>query len=233
MKKIFVLLWVLVMALCLTGCGSVNLETAKKGDIVEFGNYAGAPIKWRCLAVEGKKKLLITEHGIDCKMYHDNGDEFITWEMCSLRKWLNGEFYKKAFADGERSKILVVENSNVMTFKHGSHGGNNTLDRVFCLSKPEVEKYLPDRKERKCSPTSLAVQNGIEKNEEGCAWWLRSTTSTDCYNIESEKSINDAIVSCGGGLQISAYSILPDGNYNVTFLCNKRAVRPAMWVKSE
>ena len=69
------------------------------------------PVEWIVLAVEGDKALLISEKGLDCRVYHGDNTT-MTWENCELRKWLNGEFLEGTFTAEEQAKILTTPTPN-------------------------------------------------------------------------------------------------------------------------
>ena len=83
------------------------------GSTIDFGEYPQGengekmPLKWRVLKVEDGKALLITDRLVECMQYHNRG-EFITWNDCSLREWLNAShgFMGTAFTLKERSRII-------------------------------------------------------------------------------------------------------------------------------
>ncbi len=90
------------------------------------------------------KALLLSKYGLDAKPYNaEEGDA--TWEKCSLRSWLNGEFLQSAFSADEQTAILTtaVDNSNSQGL-HNSRwdedGGNNTQDQIFLLSYAEANR---------------------------------------------------------------------------------------------
>ena len=56
--------------------------------------------------------LVISRYGLDCKPYNTEYEE-ITWETCSLRSWLNGEFYETAFIPEEKNVILPSSLSDI------------------------------------------------------------------------------------------------------------------------
>ena len=72
-----------------------NSVFVQKGEHIKFGSYQGEKIEWRVLDVIGEKVLLLSEYGLDVKPYNDNLSSGITWESCTLRRWLNDEFYEK------------------------------------------------------------------------------------------------------------------------------------------
>ena len=67
----------------------------------DFRYFLWEPIKWRVMQNNEKTLFVIADIGLDCKMFHDikayNTFETITWETCSLRHWLNNDFYQTAF----------------------------------------------------------------------------------------------------------------------------------------
>ena len=135
------------------------------------------PIEWIVLTNKGNKSLLISKCCLDCKPVHteDLDASETIWARSELRQWLNGEFFSTAFDSSEQALILEtsINNSN-NDYTQG--GEKNTNDKVFLLSKEEVEAYLPYDK-RICIPTSYAVSQGVENDifdNGSCMWWLRS-----------------------------------------------------------
>ena len=190
--------------------------TMKKGDIIKFGNYPQdsngsiSPIEWLVLDVKENEALLISLYGLDCKKYHNVLTD-ITWEDCYLRKWLNNDFIKSAFSEEEAKKIKVSELKNEDNPQYRTRGGNNTKDRIFCLSINEAKHYFGSNKDRQCKPTVYARKQCSYGNDSNscCYWWLRSP----------------------GGNQDDATSVHAVGSLclyggNVLLDCN--AVRPAL-----
>lgn len=99
------------------------------------------PIEWIVLDRQGDKALLLSKYVIDCKSYHDKYEN-VNWEGCYLRKWLNNDFYNLAFNSSEKDKI---QNTNLVNSANADtkiEGGNNTYDKIFCLSIDEVKQYF-------------------------------------------------------------------------------------------
>ena len=128
------------------------------GDIVPFGHYPQtasgmdhSPIEWLVLETdpEGHKALLLSLFGLDAKPYHEEYDN-VSWEKCSLRTWLNSEFFREAFSAAEQEAVLTTEvgNSENQGYDWASlnyintDGGNDTRDRVFLLSFREASRYF-------------------------------------------------------------------------------------------
>ena len=159
----------------------MEISDIKVGSFITYGRYfqdsdnAKSPIEWLVLDVKGNEALLISRYGLDCKQYHHE-KENITWKDCDLRKWLNRDFLKSAFSNEESERILVSKLKNDNNPKYyGTTGGNDTKDRIFCLSIAEAEQYFSSKEDRQCRPTAYAREHGIYyvKND-CCYWWLRS-----------------------------------------------------------
>ena len=118
-------------------------------DTVKFGSYPQSdasgntkePIEWIVLDRQGDKALLLSKYILDFKCYNDESED-VTWETCTLRNWLNNDFYFKAFSSDEQKKIQTTNITNNDNLYYGTNGGNNINDKVFCLSAEEVRKYF-------------------------------------------------------------------------------------------
>ena len=154
--------------------------------------------------------LIITRYSIDCKRYHVS-DENITWQDCTLRKWLNNDFINSAFNEEERDLILEVKNQNHDNSNYNATGGEDTLDKIFLLSIDEVQKYFKDDDARKCQHTPYAEMRGAYSVHGFCWWWLRSPGGNQGHA---------AIVSLGGGVNTHGYYVHGDNG----------AVRAALWL---
>ena len=166
---------------------------------IRFGRCASGdgtqPIEWRVIDVGSSSVLLITEYGIDCKPFHERlhadlravedvyepGTYYykpipVTWETCSLRQWLNGAFLRAAFSEAERSLIRTEKVKADKNPYSEVNAGNATKDRVFLLSVPEAERYLPSNEERRCRATPYAKAHGAYEDPltKYTDWWLRS-----------------------------------------------------------
>jgi hypothetical protein len=90
------------------------------------------PIQWRILSNENNELFIIAENILDAKAYNLNRAA-VTWETCSMRTWLNNEFYNKAFNYDEQLKIktsMLPNNDTVF----GYNGGNDTIDKLYMLT---------------------------------------------------------------------------------------------------
>ncbi len=185
--------------------------------IMEFGSYpfeadgTKKPIRWIVLKREKEKALLLSVYGLDVKLYNEKR-EAVTWETCTLRKWLNEDFYNDAFTEEEKKKICLTEVRNEDNPGYKTPGGNDTEDRVFLLSLGEAERYLPKTFPRQRKPTPFAKECGVSTYDGGnCWWWLRSP---------GDNPYNAARVNFDGYISDSGNSVNS----------SSRAVCPALWI---
>lgn len=203
-----------------------TVKNASVGDTITFGAYeqdnntsnGKEAIEWTVLDKDGMSLLLISKQALDCQQYNTSYTD-VTWESCSLRKWMNGTFLNKAFNAEEQAQIQNTTVSADKNPEYNTNPGNATTDKVFLLSINEVEKYFNSDEARKCAPTAYAKAQGaytsdIYKTASGaatCWWWLRSP----------------------GNSQTHAASVHNHGSvYYTGYLVNYAhdAVRPALWI---
>lgn len=153
------------------------------GNTVTYGQYeqdndtanGAESIEWIVLANDGETAMLISRYGLDAVPYNAEYMS-VTWETCTLRKWLNGEFLNTAFSEEERAKLENVTVTADANPKCSTDPGSDTQDTVFLLSIDEVNRYFDTDDARVCMPTKTAVANGAYTNSSSgtCWWWLRS-----------------------------------------------------------
>ncbi len=196
-----------------------KLKVAKVGDYVFFGAYeqdnntsnGKEDVEWLVLEVKDGKALVISKYALDCKPYDTSGTG-VTWETCTLRRWLNNDFINAAFSAEEKAIIPTVTVSADKNPEYSTNPGNATQDQVFLLSITEANTYFSSDSARQCKPTKYAVANGVsESNSSNCRWWLRSPGYFQ--NLA-------ATVSTGGDV--------PEGGNRVSI--DFIAVRPALWI---
>ena len=134
------------------------LKKAAVGSSVYFGNfymYQDAVIPWTVIAKDGNRMLLFADREVEKKKYDDNGFSY-KWELCSLRHFLNTDFYEIAFSEKERNIILLstIDNAHYYYWQYYNKDGSfdttyaedATKDYVFLLSFGEVwYKYKIDK----------------------------------------------------------------------------------------
>jgi len=177
MKKLFILTLTLVLALSLSACrtgdgskdktssgeSSENASTVpsknktKVGDALQFG-----AIKWRVLAIQDSKALLITDDLIGTRAWHDtNAEENVSWADSDIRLYLNEEFYN-SLPEDLRARIVEVNNQNPGSDDYSTPTGDpETTDKVFLLSVNEAKQYFVAE--------VLPIVTGYDSS-----WWLRS-----------------------------------------------------------
>ena len=64
------------------------------------------PIQWLVLAEEENALLCLSAAILDCQPYHREGGP-ATWAGCSLRRWLNQDFFFAAFSPEELAEAAL------------------------------------------------------------------------------------------------------------------------------
>lgn len=162
-----------------------QLKNVSVGDVVAFGHYeqdnvpdnGSEPIRWHVLGKENGRLLLLSIYCLDQQFYHkSNGN--ITWENCTLREWLNGDFMQSAFSKEEQLLIPEVLNLNKANPASGAGAGSNTKDRVFLLSYEDVVRYMPADGDLRLYTyaTDYAAARGLTPHSEykTAYWWMRT-----------------------------------------------------------
>ena len=209
-------------------CVKAQIRDATVGDIVRLGHYeqdnddsnGSEKIEWLILADEEDRKLLITKYGIDCKQFNDKKFD-ATWATCTLRKWLNDDFYNQAFEDTEKDMILtsVVLPIQYEPYTQETDQGDETQDKVFILSIQEAMDYFKNNTERKAKGTKYAEEHGATspKDDGSNFWWLR-TIKIGKYSVNDE--VSGSCVNRDGEITIGT-----------TIDFEEFTVRPAIWVE--
>ena len=203
----------------------------------EYRYFKWERIKWRVLRVNSSTMFVLADKGLDSKKYHDPGDS-ITWENCTLRNWLNNDFYRTAFSSSEQGAIVSQTVVNEDNLEWDIEGGNDTTDKVYLLSRSEVMNpdygfceddsvYSVSRRVKgsdyvEARGASILIYDDYVGN---CGWWwLRSPgCDTDlAADVEGEGYLdrygvltNDSLGTCLPALHISLssdlWSMVDDG----------------------
>ncbi len=200
----------LVVSFFLSAGNAFAWDDVNVGSVITLGRYPQTaseeikPIEWRVLEIKDNKALLLADKGLDVAPYNTEWEP-ASWKTCTIRQWLNADFYNKAFNDSEKSRIVITV-VNVSDFpeiyKDAAKFNGITNDRIFLLSADEVRKYFKNDDELIVKRTPYA-----DSKDESIGWWLRSRG----YSIE------DAM--------ISSLSVRVSDMVHV-----KHVVRPALWV---
>ncbi|WP_330619656.1 DUF6273 domain-containing protein [Vallitalea pronyensis] len=195
--------------------------------MIQFGGY-----DWRILDIKNDVALIITEYIIEQRSYH-NAYKHITWADCSLRQYLNGEFYN-TFNTTDQSRIIPVAIKNLDNQWYGSKAGADTQDSIFLLSIEEVAcRYFGDSSEKLYNPGKNQrywLQRKDENNRKRIArleanresvwwWWLRSP---------GRDNLKGVYIHGDGNIGIQGNNVLRGNRSDGR--CTG-GVRPALWLK--
>lgn len=219
-KKRLARLLALVLTVCAfcagaaeeNGQGTASGADFRVGEYVRYGAYPqtadGAdrtPIEWLVLENDGESALLISRCALDRQPYH-NTYANTTWEGCSLRAWLNGEFYEQAFSADERERILQTTVSADRNPSYSSNPGRDTTDCVFILSLDEANRSFANDAARACAPTDYALQRGALTSDVNqadgrmaCWFWLRTPGHRGSYTA----LVGSAGIPNAGGCRVN------------------------------
>ena len=196
------------------------------GGKIVFGEY-----EWRVLDIQDNTALIITENTIEWHPYH-NAYVDITWADCSLRKYLNGEFYER-FSEADKAKVIPVTNKNLDNQWYGTNGGADTQDKIFLLSVEEAAcKYFGDSSEKLYNrgknhrywfhgkpDENNSKRSAKRLNESWYSWWwLRSP---------GRVGVKAVYIHGNGDIGIQGNNILKG---NISEGGHGGGVRPALWV---
>ena len=196
--------------------GSPQLQ--KAGELIIFGKY-----EWCVLDVQNNRVLILCNNIPENREYHA-GSGSVAWEDCTLRRYLNGDFYE-SFDQPEKVRIAETNLINCDNPWFGTNGGQNTVDSVFLPSVEEIVKYFGDSGQLKSKNPNDGYHIDDEYNTSRLAnnadgtpdwWWLR-TPGLD--------GLRTANVYGGGTFLGGKISMRGDLANNI-----HGGVRPALWL---
>lgn len=222
MKRLLCVL--VVLLLCASSQAfAAGISMPEVGDLVTFGRYeqdnqtenGKEPLEWIVLDVQGNKAMLLSKFCIDTVIFYPERVPMY-WGKSDLRAWMNSDFLQEAFTAEEQESILTTTVTNANP--HGMKGaGDDTLDKVYLLSKTEVLQFFPEMADRVAYPTEYAKSKGctVSPQTGSCRWWTR-TSGARKMDI------------CGMRLdgRITSY-----GMQDVDWPTN--TMRPVMWVQCQ
>ena len=196
-----------------------DFSAAQVGQRIEFGTYeqdnirydetkkGKDPIYWIVLEKQDDRILVVSSLILDIHSYDESYSDVVTWEKCSLRRWLNNTFINNAFNATERKLILEAEVPADKYPDCDTDPGNATTDHIFLLSASEYLKYFSTNRSSFSKYADIMCEDRRYQT-----WWLR-TPGED----------GQAKVFCDDGRMFVGYGYYdPDGG-----------VRPAMWLSLE
>lgn len=110
--------------------------------------FLSEPISWDILFENDEYYFLISTRAIDAIQFNLNRSTHVdesnntyaanNWEHSYIRRWLNSEFYYRAFSENERQRIELVEVDNSDESGFYKSTSKNTVDRIFLVSHKEI-----------------------------------------------------------------------------------------------
>ena len=203
-----------------------NVDSISIGSFPHSNDIYG-DIDWIVLEKDEKnhRALLLSKYILCYDKKYNEVEEDTTWETCTLRRWLNEYFLDNMFTDEEKKFIIKTKITTEPNESYQTTGGNDTEDKIFCLSKEECLKYFnasnDGNKKLSTMKHSLYIKN-IQEHitiEDYDDWWdrngrfwLRSSGVNQQYALQVENT---------GDIFNDGYRVIDDA----------AGVRPAMWVK--
>lgn len=147
------------------------------GDGVADQNDDKEPIKWRVLEVNGDDAFLLADQNLDAQPYNQER-EVVTWETCTLRSWLNDDFYNTAFNDTEQNAIKTtdIEGDTIYLLSY-----DDTYNIQYGFT--EHSYYYPETRNSINTPYAKAC-GALTKDGNIGNWWTYSQyrDNTDVAN---------------------------------------------------
>lgn len=119
-----------------------NIAEVKPGGVITFGCD-----EWMVLERKDGRALLAKYMADNKHPFHDKREN-VTWEECTLRQYLNGEFLEKYFSGEERAIIQDSVVTSADNPEFGTGGGRDTVDKVFLMDETQYEKYKKKLKDK-------------------------------------------------------------------------------------
>lgn len=127
--------------------GSTEDSIVTFGAYEQDGNIFNGPesIEWYVINNDNGAAILYSVYCLDCQPYHDDSSNLknINWSTCSLRSWLNDEFYNDAFSDEEKEFVAL----NSVTEEKSTEFDETTTDYVQLPNAGNVSGFFWGEKE--------------------------------------------------------------------------------------
>ncbi len=162
---------------------SYDFSSLNVQDTFYFGSYeqdanflnGSEPLEWRVLKKTDSEMLVLSEKVIDAVPY-DKDDRDVTWQTCTLRKWLNKNFYDIAFNSAEKELIKTTKLKNQDHPEKEGKGGKDTKDKIFLLSYDDASntEYFETFWDLRGMATEYTKCMGYVEPNGLTDWWLRT-----------------------------------------------------------
>jgi hypothetical protein len=167
------------------------------GGFVTYGEYDGAPLRWRVVDADATGFVLLSEYVVSAGAFQSDweGRDASRYSASEVRTWLRDSFAAQAFT--------TKQNAALLPHIGGAAGG----ERVFLLSAAEVKRYFPKATARKAAPHSSAGNGAVGFSGEPLAlqgayasWWLADPASDDfsAQVVQANGNLGSQLVYSGG-----------------------------------
>ena len=235
-KRIVVVPLFFFVSLCQVGCvkseeqiAEMNknaidsLATINVGDEMEFGSYNNNELTWNVILKTDGLYLLECQNNIDTKKWNDEGGSIDVdsplfyaneWSNCSLRTWLNDDFYNQAFDKNAKAAIVKCDLRNSIEEAYTKSGGKDTQDNVFVLSYAECKKFVEPLDLLDCE-SAYWLRNPAGSNGEYaaiCDGYLTDEVGDwygGCSGVGEEQGVRPAIWVTNNGSKIASLNLEP------------------------
>lgn len=123
-----------------------SAKAARVGDLLSMGKYNDKPIIWQVLSIskngQSKQLIMISKYALFQQPFDNDGGQ--DWSDCSLRTYLNSEFYSASFTSSEKKYIVPITCTPYYAFPTSVYYYYtwNTSDYVTIPSQTEAEAYI-------------------------------------------------------------------------------------------
>ena len=180
--------------------------------------YKIEPIKWRVLAVDGDDVFLLADKNLDCKPYNETNAN-ISWEDCSLQKWVNTDFLNGAFSGLQQLAVKQTRRAVEDNSGTGASGISYSTEKIYLLSNIEATNPAYGF----CAGSQKESETKEVKNTDYASECGAATCTEEDYNGNGYSWLRSA----AGNMSIVHYDGNSFGGLNVTSkFCG---VRPALY----
>ncbi len=167
------------------------------------------PIKWNILSEDDDKMLVIADLLLDSQEFypsysnnifeHNGGTGYANdYQLSSIRKWLNDNFYNTAFNEYQK---LFISNTTLQD-------SNSISDKIFLMSQSEANKYYSNSTKKMAVGTDYAKIQGLYVSTDtdylGNSYWRLRTkfSNNNTYNVTHTGTITfGSIYYCDDGIR--------------------------------
>jgi len=202
------------------------LGGADVGDTVTFGTYeqnnnysdGNENIEWVVIDKQEDKIMVVSKYIIAEQPFNTTNEGHISWENCTLRKWLNNDFLNEAFSGAEKN---LITDTTVFSTEYLVVGATySTTDKIFLLSENErnmlssvdaLKGIVTESVIALFSDAANSDVANINPSNFEPLWWLRTTW----------EYADDPCASVVYGVDYDGWTYAVEEN---------AGVRPAMWI---